>query len=226
MQYTIEGGSLPVVLCRLEPGEAMISEAGGRTWARGEITTETTSEGGAKKALGRLFSGESLFMSKYAAKTRAEIGFASSFPGRILPVELGHGQSIICQKKAFLSGTYGVTLSVHFQNRLRTGLFGGEGFIMQKVTGPGIVFLEIDGHCQEYTLAAGERIVCDTGVVAVMEETCTMDVQMVKGVKNVLFGGEGLIDTVVTGPGKVWLQTMTVAKLAGLLRPYLPSGNN
>lgn len=121
-----------------------------------------------------------------------------------------------------MAATYGVELAVHFQKKLGAGLVGGEGFLMQRVTGPGLVFLELDGHCVEYDLAPGEQVVCDTGVVALMDSTCQMDVQMVKGVKNVLFGGEGLFDTVVTGPGKVYLQTMTIAQLAKLLVPFMP----
>jgi len=225
MRYSIEGGSLPVVICQLDPGEAMVSESGGRTWARGDVVTEASSEGGAKKMLGRMLGGESLFMSKYTARSAVEIAFASSFPGRILAVELAPGRSIICQKRAFLAATAGVTLSIQFTSNVGRGLFGGEGFIMQKVTGPGVVFLEIDGHCVDYTLAPGERLVCDTGVVAMMDETCSMDVQMVKGMKNMLFGGEGVFDTVVTGPGKVSLQTMTIPNLAKLIIPYIPSGN-
>ncbi len=223
MKYSIEGGSLPVVICKLDPGEVMISEAGGRSWAKGEYTTETTSGGGAKKMLGRMFTGESLFMSKYVAQGPLEIAFASSYPGRIVPLELAAGQSIICQKRAFMAGTEGLTLETHFNKSLGKGLFGGEGFIMQKVTGPGTVFVEIDGHAAEYELAAGEKIVCDTGILALMEGTCTLDIQRVKGVKNVLFGGEGLIDTVISGPGKVYLQSMTIEQLAARLIPYLPS---
>lgn len=136
--------------------------------------------------------------------------------------ELAPGQSIICQKHAFLCATYGVQLSMHFQKKLGAGLVGGEGFIMQRVTGPGLVFLEVDGYCQEYDLMPGEQLICDTGVLAIMDDTCTMDVQMVKGIKNVLFGSEGMFDTVITGPGKVHLQTMTIAKLANQMIPYLP----
>ncbi len=223
MRYSIEGGALPVAVIQLNPGEAMISESGGRTWSRGAVLTEATSEGGAGKALGRMFMGESLFMSKYTAQSAAEIAFASSYPGRIVVRQLAPGESIICQKKAFLCGTYGVQLAVHFNKKVGAGLFGGEGFIMQRVTGPGLVFLEFDGHCVEYDLQSGEQIVCDTGVLAMMDMTCSVDVQMVKGVKNMLFGGEGLIDTVVTGPGKVTLQTMTISQLAKQLIPYLPS---
>ncbi len=224
MRYSIEGGSLPAVLIQLEAGEKIISEAGGRTWARGSVATETSSGGGIGKMFGRMFSGESLFMSIYTAQSAAEIAFASSFPGSIIARELAAGQSFICQKSAFLCASYGVDLSIFFQKKLGAGFFGGEGFIMQKVTGPGIAFFEIDGHCHEYDLQAGERLVCDTGVVAAMEDTCTMDVQMVKGIKNMFFGGEGLFDTVVTGPGKVYLQTMTIPHIAGLIAPFISSG--
>ena len=225
MRYSIEGGSLPVALIQLDPGEVILSEAGGRTWMKGDVITDTRAEGGLGKSIGRMFSGESLFMTRYTARGPAEIGFASSFPGKILPVELQPGQSIICQKSAFLCGVGNINLSIHFKKKVGAGFFGGEGFIMQKVTGPGLVFLELDGHCKEYTLNRGERLVCDTGVLAVMEETCSMDVQMVSGAKNIFFGGEGLIDTVVTGPGKVWLQSMTVPKLAGLIAPYIATKN-
>ncbi len=221
MQYSIEGGSLPVVLVQLAPGETIVSEVGGRTWSRGQIATETKG-GGAGKALGRMFSGESLFLSYYTAQGPAEIAFASSFPGRIVARELQPGQSIICQKKAFMAATYGVELSTFINGGVKKGLFGGEGFIMQRITGPGLVFLELDGHCVEYDLQPGERVVCDTGVMAVMDESVQMSVETVKGLKNVFLGGEGLFDTVLTGPGKVYLQTMTLAQLARLLSPYLP----
>ena len=222
MRYSIEGGSLPAVIIQLDPGETIISESGGRTWSRGPITTESKAEGGVGKSLGRLISGESLFMSRYTAQGPAEIAFSSSFPGSIVARTLQPGESIICQKSAFLCATYGVELAVHFQKKLGAGIAGGEGFIMQRVTGPGMVFLEVDGYCQEYDLQPGEPLICDTGVLAIMDATCQMDVQMVKGVKNVLFGGEGLFDTVITGPGKVHLQTMTIAKLAKLMIPFLP----
>ncbi len=222
MRYSIEGGTLPAVIIQLDPGETIISEAGGRTWLRGPVKLETKAEGGLGKSLGRVFSGESLFMSRYTAQGPAEIAFSSSFPGSIVVRTLEPGESIICQKSAFLCATYGVDLAVHFQKKLGAGLVGGEGFVMQRVTGPGMVFLEVDGYCHEYDLGQGEQIICDTGVVAIMDATCQMDVRMIKGIKNVLFGGEGLFDTVVTGPGKVHLQTMTIAKLAKLMIPFIP----
>jgi uncharacterized protein (TIGR00266 family) len=204
----------------------LISESGGRTWMRGNVTTETSSGGGAKKVLGRMFSGESLFLSVYTAQSPAEIAFASSFPGRIIARQLNPGESIICQKKSFLCATAGVEMSVHFQKKLGAGFFGGEGFIMERITGPGLVFMELDGHCVEYNLAPGEQLVCDTGVLATMDATCQMDIQMVKGFKNVLFGGEGLFDTIITGPGKVCLQSMTIHHIADLIYPFLPKPNN
>ena len=221
MQYSIVGGSLPAVVIQMSPGETIISEVGGRTWSRGPVLTETKG-GSVGKALGRMISGESLFLSHYTAQGPAEIAFSSSFPGRIVARELRPGESVICQKSAFLCATYGVELSVHLQKKLGAGLAGCECFIMQKGTGPGLAFFEFDGYCPEYDLAPGEQLICDTGVVAMMDETCTMDVQMVKGMKNMLLGGEGLIDTVVTGPGRVYLQTMTVAHLAQLMIPFLP----
>ena len=221
MQYRIEGGSLPALIINLNPGETIISESGGRTWSRGPIVTETKG-GSAGKAFGRLLSGESLFMSHYTAQGPAEIAFSSSFPGRIVARILQPGESVICQKSAFLCATLGVELSVHFQKKLGAGLLGGEGFIMQKVTGPGLAFFEIDGFSPEYELAPGEQLVCDTGVVALMDATCAMDIQLVKGAKNLLLGGEGVVDTVITGPGRVCLQTMSVPKLAKLLLPFMP----
>ena len=222
MKYSIEGGALPVVIVQMDPGETLIAEAGSRTWSRGPVVTESKAEGGLGKSLGRMFAGESVFMSRYTAQGPAEIAFASSFPGSIVARSLQPGESIVCQKKAFLAATYGVELAVHFQKKFGAGLVGGEGFIMQRITGPGLVFLELDGYCNEYNLMQGEQIVCDTGVLAMMDITCSVDVKTVQGVKNMLFGGEGLFDTVITGPGKVFLQTMTIGQLAKLMIPFLP----
>ena len=221
MQYSIEGGSLPTLFIKLDKGEKILSQVGGRTWSKGDVTTETSSEGGAAKALGRMFTGESLFMSVYTANGPSEIAFTSSFPGSIVARELGPGETVIAQKTAFLCASYGVQLSVHANKKVSTGLLGGEGFLMQKITGPGVVFFEIDGYCKEYDLGPGERIVCDTGVMALMDESVTMEVQAVKGLKNMFLGGEGFFDTVLTGPGKVALQSMTVSKIASMISPYI-----
>ena len=226
MRYEIEGGSLPALVIQLEAGESLISESGGRTWIKGPIITDTKADGGFGASIGRMFSGESLFLNHYRAKGAGEIAFTSSFPGRIIAKQLAPGESIICQKRSFLCATEGTQLSIFFCKKVGAGLLGGEGFIMQKVTGPGMAFFEIDGYCKEYTLAAGEELVCDTGVLALMDETCKMDVRMVGSVKNALFGGEGLVDTVVTGPGKVMLQTMPIYKVAAAVQPYITTGNN
>jgi len=225
MQYKIEGTPLPVLICTLDAGESMITESGGMSWMDANIEMQTSSNGGVGKALGRMFSGEGLFQNIYTSKVPSGlIAFASSFPGTILPVEISGGKTIIAQKSAFLASTSGVQMSVFFQKKLGAGFFGGEGFIMQKIFGEGIVFLEIDGHCVEYTLAEGQRMLIETGQLAAMEETVKMDVEMVKGLKNMVFGGEGLFNTSVTGPGKIWLQTMPASKLAGAVRPYISVG--
>ena len=175
----------------------------------------------------KAFSGESMFQNHYTAKGGpGMIAFASSFPGRIMPVSIAPWQEFIVQKRAFLASESGVNLSVHFQKRMGAGLFGGEGFIMQRLSGHGIAFIEIDGDLKEYALEAGEQIVVDTGNVAGFEPSVKMDIQTVPGVKNALFGGEGLFNTVLTGPGKVWLQTMPIYTVANAIRPYIPTSSN
>lgn len=226
MRYQIQGETLPVVICELDAGEKMITEGGAMSWMSPNMKMETTSNGGIGKALGRAFSGEKMFQNIYTAQGGpGMIAFASSFPGSIRAFEITPGQDMIFQKSAYLAGEAGVQLSVHFRKKLGSGLFGGEGFIMQKVSGSGIVFAEFDGHVIEYDLQQGQQIVIDTGHLAAMSATCNMDIQSVPGVKNMLFGGEGLFNTVITGPGKVWLQTMPISNVAGAIRPYIPTGN-
>ena len=225
MQYEIIGGNPPAVLCRLTRGEKLICEAGGMSWMDGVFTMET-SGGGIGKMFGRMFSGESMFTNTYTAQQDGEIAFASSFPGQILAINLTPGKSIIAQKKAFLACEPGVEMSVFFQKKFGKGLFGGEGFIMQKFTGSGLVFLEVDGAIKEYVLAPGEKKVMDTGHLVMMDETCKMDIERISGVKNALFGGEGLFNTVVTGPGRIVIQTMPISKAAGVIAGYIPQQSN
>lgn len=226
MRYQIQGETLPVVICELEDGEKMITEGGAMSWMSPNMKMETTSNGGLGKAFGRAFSGEKMFQNIYTAQGGpGMIAFASSFPGSIRAFEIAPGQDMIFQKKAFLEAETGVELSVHFRKKVASGLFGGEGFIMQKISGQGIVFAEFDGHVIEYELQAGQQIVVDTGHLAAMTASCNMDIQSVPGVKNMLFGGEGFFNTVITGPGKVWLQTMPISNVAGAIRPYIPSGS-
>ena len=226
MNYTIEGEPLPAVICNLEDGETMITEKGAMTWMSPNMQMETTSNGGIGKMFGRAFSGESMFVNRYTARNgNGLIAFASSFPGSIRAFNIAPGQEIIAQKSAVLASTAGAELSVFFQKRVASGFFGGEGFIMQKLSGNGVVFLEFDGYIKEYELAPGQQIIIDTGYLAAMTPTCSVDIQTVPGVKNILFGGEGLFNTVVTGPGRIWLQSMPVTQLAGAIRPYIPTGN-
>lgn len=226
MRYEILGETLPVVVCQLEGGEKMITEGGGMSWMSPNMLMETTTNGGLGKAFGRMFSGEKMFQNVYTAQGGSGmIAFASSFPGSIKAYEIAPGQEMIFQKSAFLAGEAGVQLSVFFNKKFSSGLFGGEGFIMQKISGYGTVFAEFDGHVVEYELQPGQQIVVDTGHLAAMTATCQMEIKSVPGVKNMLFGGEGLFNTVISGPGKVWLQTMPISNVAGILRPYLPSGS-
>ncbi len=218
MKYSIEGTPLSVVIVDLDANETMITESGAMSWMTPNMKMETTSGGGIGKVFGRMFSGESLFLNKYTAQGGSgQIAFASSFPGDILVFEIAPGKDIIAQKSAFLASTDGVELTTHFQKKLAGGFFGGEGFIMQKLTGNGTAFLEIDGYVKEYTLEAGQKMIIDTGYLAAMESTVQMDVVTVPGVKNMLLGGEGIFNTEVTGPGKIWLQSMPISQLAGVI---------
>lgn len=229
INYEIKGGDMPVVVCYLEAGQTLCTERGSMSWMSPNMKMETNSGGGFKKAIGRLFSGDSIFMNEYSPSGGSGmIAFASSFPGSIIPMQLTPGNGIIVQKRGFLAMEKSLDLSIYFQKKLGKGLFGGEGFIMQKITGNGMVFLEIDGSCTEYNLGAGESIILDTGYLAAMSESCTMDIEAIKGAKNVLFGGEGLFNTRVTGPGKVYIQSMPISNVANALLPYMPlstSGN-
>ncbi len=223
MEYIIKGGSFPVVECRLKNGESMITQSGSMCWRDAQVRMETTSNGGFGKVVGRLFTRENLFQNIYTAeKDDVKVAFGTCVPGSIVAVELTGGKSIICQKSAFLASYGNVELSTFFNKKIGVGLFGGEGFIMQKLAGEGIVFLEIDGSSMDFTLQPGEQLVLSTGYLVSMDETCTIDVQSVGGLKNIFLGGEGIFNTVITGPGKVVVQTMPLARLANSIYPFLP----
>ena len=223
MRYEIKGETLPVVVCYLEGGEQMITERGSMSWMSPNMKMETTTGGGIGKAIGRMFAGEALFQNRYTAQGgNGLIAFASSFPGQINAYEIGPGREIIVQKSGFLAAESGVELSVFCQNKLGSGFFGGEGFIMQRLSGQGTAFLEFDGHVVDYELQPGQQIVVDTGYLAAMEGTCSIEVRTVPGLKNMVFGGEGLFNTVVTGPGRVWLQTMPISNVAQLILSFMP----
>ncbi len=222
MKYQIYGEPMPVVICNVDPGESLICESGSMSWMSPNMQMDTVG-GGAGKVLGRMFSGENAFQNQYTAQGGpGMIAFASSFPGSIRAVEITPEHPVICQKKAFLASTAGVELSVQFQKKLGAGFFGGEGFVMQRLSGNGIAFIEIDGSVMEYNLAPGQQMVLDTGYLAMMDASVQVDVQSVKGLKNKMLGGEGFFNTVVTGPGKITLQTMPLSGFVGAISGLLP----
>ena len=226
MNYKIVGEPLPAVICDLDSGEALITESGAMSWMTPNMKMETTSNGGIGQALGRMFSGDTLFQNSYTAQGgQGQIALASCFPGSIKVFDIAPGKEMIVQKSAFLASEASVNLSIFFQKKIGAGFFGGEGFIMQKLSGHGTVFVEIDGYAVEYNLAAGQSMVVDTGYLAAMDSTCSMEIVSVPGVKNMLFGGEGVFNTVVKGPGKIILQTMPINVVAGAVRPFIPTSN-
>lgn len=223
MKYDIVGTPLPVVICTLAPGEKMITEKGAMSWMTPNMQMETNA-GGIGKAFSKMFSGESMFQNIYTAVGgEGMIAFASSFPGAIIPFDITPGNDMIVQKSGFLASEPGVELSIHFQKRLGAGFFGGEGFIMQRLSGQGTAFVEVDGSVINYTLAPGQQMVIDTGYLVAMDASVHMDIQQVAGLKNKLIGGEGFFNTVVTGPGRIWLQTMPISQVAGLVAGYIPA---
>lgn len=223
MEYKIIGSTLQAVILELDPGETVYSESGGMAWMSANITMKTSTRGGGLGGmLKRAVSGESLFLVEYTSEGgKGFVSFASDFPGKIVPVSLAEGQEMICQKQAFLCAEKSVGLDIHFRRKLGAGLFGGEGFILQKLTGPGVAFVCLDGEIVEYTLAPGQTLKVDTGHIAMYEPSVSFDVEMMRGFSNILFGGEGLFLAVLRGPGRVWLQTMPTQNLAKAVAPYL-----
>ena len=215
MNYEIKGTPFPVVICKLADGERMITEKGAMVWMSPNMEMSTVG-GGLGRMFSKAFSGESIFQNIYTARGDGMITFGSCFPGRIVPLEIAPGREFVLQKSAFLASTDGVELSIHFNKKLGAGFFGGEGFIMQRLSGSGMAFVEIDGELVEYTLEPGQKLIVDTG----------NDIQQVPGLKKKLFGGEGLFNTTLTGPGRVWLQTMPISGIAQSVAPFLPSSGN
>lgn len=223
MEYEIKGGAFPIVICTLKQGETMKNETGAMSFMTSGMTMETNTGGGLIKGLGRALAGDTLFLNFFTAQSDNEqIGFSACTPGKIMPIKLDGTNTIIGQKNAFLAAEDSVDIDIYFKNKLGTGIFGGEGFILQKFTGTGIVFLEVDGEVIEKDLQAGETLLVDPGHIAAMEETVDFDIERVKGAKNILFG-EGLFFSRITGPGKVWIQTMPISKLAAAIIPFLPT---
>jgi len=224
MEYDIRGTVMQTVDVWLQAGESVYTESGGMAWMTPNVEMETGAKGGLLKGLGRTLTHESFFLTTYACTNgRGLVAFASEFPGKILAFPLEEGQSIICQKDAFMCAESGVELAMHFRKKLGAGFFGGEGFILQKLTGPGTAFVEIAGELTEYELKEGQTLKVDQGHIGAMEPTVDFDISRVKGLKNILFSGEGLFLATVKGPGKVWLQSMPLANLANKIASRIPS---
>jgi len=224
MQYRIEGTVMQMLEVQLNQGEAIYTESGGMAWMSDGIEMSTNTRGGLLSGLGRAMAGESLFMTTYTnTRGQGRIVFTPEAPGKVIALNLNAGQTVICQKDAFMCAQNSVSLEIHFRKRLGAGLFGGEGFILQKVTGPGGVFFEIPGEVVSYNLAAGERLLIDPGHIAMFEPTVDYDITMVRGIRNIFFSGEGLFLATLTGPGRVWLQTMPLSNLAAKIGQYIPS---
>lgn len=223
MEHVIQGGTLPVLIMSLQQGEQIITEAGGMSWMTPNMKMETNMKGGLGKALGRKLTGESMFLNTYTAEGGpGQLACAASFPGSIMAFELAEGESIVAQKNAFLCSTPTITMQLHFRQKLGVGLLGGEGFLLQRMMGPGKVFLEIDGSFVKYTLQQGQKLIIDPGHMAVQDISVQTEITRVKGIKNIFLGGEGLFLATLTGPGDVYLQTMTAQNFAGRIIPYMP----
>ena len=222
MEYEISGGNLPVVVCKLQQGESIFTQSGGMGWFSPSFRMSTNIKGGIFKGIGRLFMKESFFMTTYKCiAPDGLIAFPSDFPGSIIMYDLKPGESIIAQKNTFLCAESTVTLSMHFKSQLMVGLFSGEGFVMQKVTGPGKVFLDIDGSTVRYLLQPGEIMMVDNSYIASLSPSVGIKMVLVKGLMNLFFSGEGMFFIELTGPGDIILQTMPIKNLAKCIAPYL-----
>ena len=223
MRYEIHGTVMQTVDIYLQAGESVYTESGGMAWMRGDLEMKTNTKGGLMAGLGRALAGESLFMTTYLCRSSAGmVVFAPEAPGKVVAIDLAVGQSLICQKDAFMCAESSVKLEMHFRRKLGAGFFGGEGFILQKVTGPGTVFLEIPGEVREYDLRPGESMQVDPGHLAIFEPTVGYDITMVKGLRNIFLSGEGLFLAKMTGPGKIWLQSLPLTNLAAKIAQHLP----
>lgn len=227
MQYEIKGTPFPVVICGVNPGETVVCQKGAMTWMSANMQMVTNVGGGIGKLFNKVLTNESMFQNEYTAQGGfGEIAFGSSVPGQIIPIQISPSRNIVAQKSAFLASEKSINMEIFFQKKIGSGIFGGEGFIMQKFSGNGMLFLEVDGSVVEYDLDPGESLLVDTGYLCAMDSSVSIDVEMIKGVGNALFGGEGLFNTKITGPGHVWLQTMPMPQFANSLRPYFPTSSN
>ena len=226
MRYNVSGTTMQTVSIDLSPGEVLFSQTNSMAWMSDNIKMETHTGGGLLKGLMRSLSGGTLFITTFTAQGQARIAFAPRFPGSILPFELGPGQSLVCRKETFLCAQQGVELEIAVRQKMGAGFFGGEGFILQRVTGPGVVFLDLSGEVIQETLAPGQRLLVHAGHVGIQDTTVDFNIQMLRGFRNSMFGGEGLFLATLTGPGRVWLQSMPILNLAEEIGRYLPRGES
>lgn len=223
MEYKIIGSTVPAVEISLQRSESLFTQSGGMSWQTEGITMATNARGGLLKGFGRMLSGESFFMATYTATQDAMIAFSSTVPGSILPVDLSEWGSLTIQKGAFLCAEESVNMEVTFTKKFSSGLFGGEGFILQRLSGRGMAFLEVDGDIVEKVLAPGEVLKVDTGNVVAFDDSVKYEIETIKGLGNIFFGGEGLFLTKLTGPGRVVMQTLSFGDLAGKILALAPS---
>jgi uncharacterized protein (TIGR00266 family) len=231
MDHKVIGTTMPVLEMQLEPGESVVAEGGELSWMTSSIELHTAAAGkaGAKGVFGavkRAVAGGSLFMTEYTAEGSAGmVAFATKVPGQILPIQVSGDQTYMVHRGGYLCGLPGVTLEIGFQQKFSAGLFGGAGFILQKVSGEGPAWIELDGEIVDYDLAAGESLRVHPGHVGMFEQSVSFELDRIKGIKNIMFGADALFLAKLTGPGKVWLQTMPLPNLAAALAPYLDTGS-
>lgn len=226
MRYEIIGKTVPAVEFTLNRGESIYSQRGGMTWQTDGINMKTNARGGVMKSLGRMFTGESIFMNTYTANVDgAKVAFATTVPGDIVSVNVGENNGFTVQKSAFLCAEPGVDMSIAFTKKFSAGLFGGEGFVLQKAKGSGMLFLEVDGDPVERILAPGEVLKVDTGNVVGFESTVSYEIETVKGLGNIFLGGEGLFLTKLVGPGRVIIQSQNFGDFAGKILGMMPKNN-
>ena len=220
MKYQIIGDSLPAVICTLEKGEQIRATIGSMAWM-GDSIEMCTELNGISKFLTRAVTNEAVFSNRYVAKDKGDIAFVTKFPGAIRAVHLREGESIIAQKGSFLACTPKVSLTLYFEQKIANGIFGGEGFLLQRFTGPGVVFIEVDGSAHDYDLKEGEKLVVNTGNLAMMSDTCSMKLKSTQKVSNMLFGNVGLFNTAISGPGHVVVQTMPIMNTINMIANHI-----
>lgn len=222
LRYRIIGKVQPTVILDLDARHGLFTDAGGLSWMTPTVNMTTNMQGGLLGGLSRMMGGATAFLIQLNTASQGQAAFCADFPGKIVPLELEAGESIITHKHAFVCAEQSVQLSITFTRRFGAGLVGGDGFVLQQLTGPGTAFVEMDGDAIEYHLSAGETLLIEPGHVAMFEPGVEFNIEMVKGIRNLLFSGESMFFARLTGPGRVWLNSMTASKLAHRIGEYLP----